>query len=113
PAAGEHAADKSVVDAELEPLLVQALLGRAGIAVDLRRVARIGVAQDELADVVQERRAEQLVAVLVVELARQPVGRGLGGYGVQAEALGHQVPARRALEEVEGGCTGGERLDAL
>jgi hypothetical protein len=32
---------------------------------------------------------------------------------VQPEALGHEVPARSALEEVEGGGAGGERLDAL
>ena len=31
------------------------------------------------------------------------VGGGLGGDGVQAEALGRGVPARGALEEVEGG----------
>ena len=36
PAAGEHAADERVVDAELAALAVDALLGRAGVAVDLR-----------------------------------------------------------------------------
>ena len=35
PAAGEDAADQRVVDAELAALVVQALLGRAGRAVDL------------------------------------------------------------------------------
>ena len=113
PAAGEHAAHERVVHAELEALLVETLLGRAGRAVDLRRVAGIGVRQDELADVVQQRRAEELVAVLVLELAREPVGRGLGGHRVEAEALRHQVPAGRPLEEVEGGGARGERLDAL
>ena len=113
PAAGQHPAHERVVDAQLEALAVQALLGRAGALVDLRGIAGIGVRQHELADVVQQRGAEQLVAVLVVELAREPVGGGLGGHRVQAEALGHEVPARRALEEVEGGGAGGERLDAL
>ena len=56
---------------------------------------------------------EQLVAVLVVELAGEPVGRGLRGHGVKAEALRHHVPAGRALEEVEGGGARGERLHAL
>ena len=92
---------------------MQALLGRAGVAVDLRRVAGIGVAQHQLADVVQQRRAEQLVAVLVLELAGQPVRGRLRGDGVEAEALGHQVPARGALEEVERGGARGQRLDAL
>ena len=35
PAAGEDAADQRVVDAELAALAVDALLGRAGVAVDL------------------------------------------------------------------------------
>ena len=56
---------------------------------------------------------EELVAVLVLHLARETVGGGLGCDGVKPEALGHQVPAGRALEEVEGCGAGGERLDAL
>jgi hypothetical protein len=63
PAAGEDAADQRVVDAELAALVVQALLGRAGRAVDLLRVARVGVHEHELADVVQQRGDEQAVAV--------------------------------------------------
>jgi hypothetical protein len=71
------------------------------------------VGQDELADVVQQRGDEELVAVLVLHLTRETVGSRLGGDGVKAEALRHQVPAGRALEEVEGGGAGGERLHAL
>ena len=56
PAAGEHAADERVVDAELAALAVDALLGRARVAVDLRGVAGVGVQQHELADVVQQAR---------------------------------------------------------
>ena len=63
PAAGEHAADQRVVDAELAALVVQALLRRAGRAVDLLRVARVGVHEHELADVVQQRGDQQAVAV--------------------------------------------------
>ncbi len=112
PAAGEHAADQAVVDAQLAALAVNALLGRAGLAVHLARVARVGVDQHQLADVVQQGRDQQLVAVLVADLARQPVGGALRGHGVQAEALGLGVPAGRALEEVEHGGARGERLDA-
>ena len=43
PAAGEDAADERVVDAELAALAVHALLGRAGVAVDLVGVAGVGV----------------------------------------------------------------------
>ena len=63
PAAGEHAADQRVVDAELAALAVHALLGGAGLAVDLVRVGRVGVHEHELADVVQQRRDQQLVAL--------------------------------------------------
>jgi hypothetical protein len=113
PAAGEYSAHKRVVDAELEALLVEALLGCASRPVDLRRVAGVGVSQDELADVVQQSGHEELVAVLVLHLAREAVGGGLRGHGVEPEALRHQVPAGGAFEEVEGGGAGGERLHAL
>jgi hypothetical protein len=113
PSPRQDAADQRMVDAQLEPLAVDALLRRPGLPVDLGRIAGVGVREDELADVVQERRAEQLVAVLIVDLARQAVSGRLGGDRVQAEALRHQVPAGGALEEVEGGRAGGERLDAL
>ena len=57
--------------------------------------------QHELADVVQQARDGQAVAVLVADLGREPVGRVLGGERVQPEALGRGVPHARALEEVE------------
>ena len=94
PAAGEHAADEGVVDAELAALAVDALLGRARVAVDLVRVARVGVDEDELADVVEQRGDQQRVAVLVADLAGDPVGGALGRDGVQAEALGRRRPSR-------------------
>ena len=68
PAADQHAADERVVDAELAALLVDALLGRARAAVHLRGVAGVGVQQHELADVVQQARDGQAVAVLVADL---------------------------------------------
>ena len=109
----EHAADERVVDAELAALLVDALLGRARAAVDLRGVAGVGVHQHELADVVQQARDGQPVAVLVADLGGEPVGGVLGGERVQAEALGRGVPDARALEEVEGAHARGERLHGL
>ena len=64
PATGEHAADQGVVDPELAPLAMDPLLGGTGVAVDLGRIGGVGVDQDELADVMEQRRGEQLVAVL-------------------------------------------------
>ena len=113
PAAGEDAADQRVVDAELAALAVNALLGRAGIAVNLLGVARVGVRQDELADVVQQRGDHQAVAVLVAGLLGEAVGGALRGDAVQAEALGRGVPHGRALEEVEGARAAGKRLHGL
>ena len=113
PATGEDAADQCVVDAELAALAVDALLGRAGVAVHLARIPRISVHQDELADVVQQRRDHEAVAVLVAGLDGQAIGGALGGDAMQAEALGRGVPHGRALEEVEGAGPCGEPLDGL
>ena len=67
--------------------------------------------QHQLADVVQQRGDHQPVASLVAELAGDPVGRALGGDGVQPEALGHALPDRGALEEVERARLAGDRVD--
>ena len=113
PAAGEDAADQRVVDAELAALVVQALLGRARGSVDLLRVARVGVHEHELADVVQKGGDEQAVAVRVAGGRGEAVRGALDGDGVQAEALGSGVPRLAALEELEGLGVGGEPLDGL
>ena len=112
PAPSEDAPDERVVDAQLAALAAHALLRSTGLAVDLGRVGGIGMEEDQLSDVVQQRRGEQLVALGVVDLTGQTVGGGLGGHRVQAEALGSDVPARRALEEVEGAGPTGQLLDA-
>src|SRR5919202_1761764 len=101
PAAGEDAADERVVDAELAALAVDALLRRAGVRVELARVAGVGVHQDELADVVQQRGDHEPVAMLVAGLGGEAVGGALRRDAVQAEALRRGVPHGRALEEVE------------
>jgi hypothetical protein len=113
PATGEHAADQCMVDAQLAALVVQALLGGASGSVDLLRVARVGVHQDELADVVQQGGDEQAVAVGVAGGRGEAVGGALDGDGVQAEALGRGVPRLAALEELERLGVGGEPLDGL
>ena len=113
PAAGEDAADEGVVDAELAALAMHPLLGRAGIAVDLPGVAGVGVRKDELADVVQQRRDHEAVAMLVAGLLGEAVGSALRDDTVQAKALGRGVPDGRALEEVERARTACERLDGL
>ena len=110
PAAGEDAADERVVDAELAALALDPLLRRPGLAVDLARIAGIGVDEHELADVVQQRGDHQPVAGLVAELAGEPVGGALGGDGVQAEALGDALPHGGALEEVERPGAAGDRV---
>ena len=92
---------------------MDALLGRAGALVDLLRVARVGVHQDELADVVQQRGDHQPVALLVAGLDREALGGALRGDAVEAEALGRGVPDGRALEEVEGAGACGDRLHGL
>ena len=113
PPAGEDAADQRVVDTELTALAVDALLRGAGTLVDLGRVARVGVHEDELADVVQERRDHQAVAVLVAGLGGEAVGSALRRDAVQAEALGRGVPDGGALEEVVRAGAGSESLDGL
>ena len=96
PAAGEHAADQRVVDAELAALVVQALLGRARRAVDLLRVARVGVHEHELADVVQQRGDEQAVAVRVAGRrrrgGRRRAGRRRRAGGSAPGAASHVLP---------------------
>ena len=96
PAAGEHAADQGVVDAELAALVVQPLLGRARRAVDLLRIARVGVHQHELADVVQQRGDEQAVAVRVAgrrrRAGRRRAGRRRRGGGSAPGAASHVLP---------------------
>ncbi len=113
PAAGEDAADQRVVDTELTTLAVDALLRGAGTLVDLGGIARVGVHQDELADVVQQRGDHQAVALGIAGLDGQALGGALGGDTVQTETLGRGVPDGAALEEVEGPGAGGKRLDGL
>ena len=93
PGAGEHSADERLVDSELSPLGSQARLRRAGVAVDATGVARIGLDEHELADAVEERSHEDLVAIDVIVLAGDPVGGALHRHRVDAEALRRRIPA--------------------
>ena len=92
PAARHHAADQGVVDSELAPLCVDALLRRASRLVDLCRVAGVGLNEHELADVVQQRGDQELVSVGKLDPRAEPVRRALRRNGVQAEALRGDVP---------------------
>jgi hypothetical protein len=69
--------------------------------VDLARIARIGVDEHQLADVVEQRGDHQPVTGLVADLARQPVSGALGGDGMQAEAFRDPLPHPGPLEEVK------------
>src|SRR5215212_141726 len=113
PAAGEDTADESVVDAELAALAVRPLVAGAGVAVHLAAVAGIGVDEDELADVVKQRREHEPVAVLVAELGGETLCGALSGAGMEAEAFGGCVPQAVAPEEVEGARAGDDGLDGL
>ena len=81
-----------MIYAQLATLLVDALLRSLCAEMHLRRVSRIGVQQDELADVVEQARDRQTIAMLVAHLRRDAVGRALGCQRVQAKALGRRVP---------------------
>ena len=81
-----------------------------GVEVDL--VARVQAGDDEAADVVQQRRHGELVAFDPADDAADLVGGALGGEGVDAEALGLQLPAAVGLEEVEAGRGAGDRQHA-
>ena len=67
---------------------------------------------DQTADVVQERGDRELVAVRPADRAADLVGGVLGGEGVDAEALGAQLPAAVGLEEVEDRRGAGDRQHA-
>ena len=81
-----------------------------GVEVDL--VAGVQAGDHEAADVVQQRRDGELVAFDPADDAADAVGGPLGGEGVDAEALGLQLPAAVGLEEVEAGRGAGDRQHA-
>ncbi len=77
-----------MVDAEFTALALEPLLGRPCVAVNLLRIARVGVHQHELAEVMQQRGDHQPVASLVVDLNGDPLGRALGRDAVQRKRSG-------------------------
>ena len=113
PAPRDDAAGEGVVDAQQRALAGHALLGAVPLAVEALGIAREGLAEDEAADVVQECRDEELVAVLPPDLGGEALGGALRGDGMEAEALGRVVPARDALEEVDDRDPVGQGADAL
>ena len=111
PAAGENAADEGVVDAELATLLGDAVVGRGAAAVEALGVARMQARQDRPADVVEDRRQGQLVAVTDSAHLGDPVGGPLHRQGVQPEAIGSEGQTPVAVEDVVGGRGAQNRLD--
>ena len=69
--------------------------------------------QHQLADVVQQARQGETIAVLMTHLEGDPVRGALGGKRMEAEALRGGSPNACALEEVEGALAAGERLEGL
>ena len=102
-----------MIDSQLPALGHQPLLRRACGAVHLAWISGIGVDQHQLADVVQKRGDHQPVAGAIAQLPAQPVGGPLRGDGVQPEPLGHALPQRAALEEVECASPAGDLAHAL
>ncbi len=102
-----------MIDAQLAALLVDAFLGGLCPEMHLRGIAGVGVQQDELADVVQQARHGQAIAVLVADLRRDAVGRALGRQSMQSEALRRRVPHARALEEFKCAHPARQRLHHL
>ena len=82
------------------------------IGVEIDFVARVQAGDDEAADVVQQGGDRELVAFDPADDAADLVGGPLGGEGVDAEALGLQLPAAVGLEEVEARGSAGDRQDA-
>src|SRR3954454_13807302 len=108
PAPSEYATNDGMVDAQFASLGLDPLFGSPGAAVDVARIAGVRVGQHELADVVEHRRDEDLVAVLVLERARHMVGGALRRDRVKADPLRGRIPDGGALEEVIRLCAGGE-----
>ncbi len=112
PAPRQHAADQGVVDSELVAFFADALLGGAPGGVEVGAPAGVKLGDDEAADVVQQRRDDQLVALGPADLAADPVRRLLRRQRVHAELLRAQLPAAVGLEEVEDGRGAGDRQHA-
>jgi hypothetical protein len=96
-----------MVDPELLAFLAQALLGGAGNSVEVDLVAGVQAGDHQAADVVQQRCDRELVAFHPADDSADAIGGTLSREGVDAEALGLQLPAAVGLEEVEAG--GGPR----
>ena len=103
PAPGEDAADESVVDAELAALLGDPVIGGCAAPVEALGVAGMQAGQDGAADVVENRRQGELVALADAAHLGDPVGGALHDQRVEAEAVGRESEPPVAVEDVVGG----------
>jgi len=111
PAASQDPADEGVVDAQLTALLGDPIVGSGAAAVEALRVARMQAGKHRAADVMEDRRQGELVAVADAADLGDAVRRPLHGQGVQAEAIRGQGQAAVAIEDVVGGRRAQNRLD--
>ena len=95
PAPGQDPAHEGVVDAQLAPLGVDAVVRGAAVAVEALGVAGVQAGEHRAADVVQDRGEGKLVAVVEADHLGDAVRRPLHGQRVDAEAVGPQGELRR------------------
>jgi hypothetical protein len=111
PAPRQHAPHERVVNAKLAALALYPFLRRHGLPLDLLQIARIGLYENELADVVQQRGGRKPVTRVVLQLSREAVTRKPRGARVQPKTVGNLLPDRGALEEVESLGPVGDRMN--
>ena len=112
PAADQHGADQGVVDAELATLAASAVLGDLPGLAD-RLVIAVELGQDELADVVQQGRDRELVALRQAGDLADPLGGDPHGDAVAAKAFVASGSRPGGLDRVVGLKAQGEVCDAV
>src|SRR5581483_1733041 len=90
-----------MVDPKLAALALYPLLWRHGLPLNLLRISRIGLNENQLADVVQKGGGRQPVARVVIQLPGKAIACKPRSARVQAKAVRDLLPDRGALEEVE------------
>ena len=110
PPPGEHTADEGVVDAQLTALPSHPLVRRGAAAVEALGVAGMEAGQHGPADVMQDCREGDLVAVTDATELGHPVSGALHVQGVQAESVRGEGQAAVPVEDVVGRCRTKNRL---
>jgi hypothetical protein len=110
PSPGEHTADEGVVDPQLTSLLSHPLVRRGTAAIEALGVAGMQAGQHGPADVVQDGRECDLVAVPDATELGHPVGGTLHIQCVEAESVRGEGQAAVPVEDVVGRCRAKNRL---